>query len=82
MEPFGARTPVGHFADQIQKTPSLRRENTASLRPGLGPVGVDFGPREGLRSPKTQGKAGPEDLGEAQAGLGGSGTVLPEVGMF
>lgn len=59
METFGAGTPVGHVADHTQKTLSLRRENTASPRPRLGPVGVDLGPREGLRSPETLGKAGP-----------------------
>lgn len=29
---------------------------------------------------RLRGKAGPGDLGEAQAGLGGSATVSPEVG--
>lgn len=65
----GSGMPSGHFTDHTRKTLSPRRENTASRRPRLGPVGVDFGPREGLRSPETQGKAGPSNLGEARSAL-------------
>lgn len=50
-ELHGAGTPVGRFSDHSRKTLSPRRENTASRRPQLGPVGVDLRPREGLWSP-------------------------------
>lgn len=49
-------------------------------------MGVDFGPREGLRSLETQaavpGGGWPSELRKAHTGLFGAGATWPEVGIL
>lgn len=63
-----------------------KRAGPASPQPQLGPVGVDFGPREGLRSLETQaavpGGGSPSELRKAHTGLFGAGATWPEVGIL
>lgn len=60
----------------VRGRPRAREEKTLRAGgPDWGPVGVDFGPREGLRSPETPGKAGPGQPRWSPA-------ALPGVGIF